>query len=164
MKLRRLTLITLGLAISVILVACRDRDILPLPSPTASPVTTEVKISEPADGATVAQTERVKGTSRNVPDGKVVWIVAFVHAVGRYYPQNYPADVQANGDWSSLAYLGVATDVGLKFDIIAVLADKNIQAAFNNYLKDAKDKQSYPGLDQLPKGTLIYDRITVTRK
>ena len=53
---------------------------------------------------------------------------------------------------------------GLRFELLAVLANNNVQAAFNNYLKEARDKKSYPGLEQLPKEAVEYDRITVTRR
>jgi hypothetical protein len=146
--------------------SCSRQEILPLPKPTPSPISakTEVKITYPSEGATVQQTESVKGTSQAIPDGNTIWVVVFVPAVGRYYPQNYPADVQANGNWSSIAHIGVAKDTGLRFDILAVLANSSAQATFNNYLKEARDKSSYPGLEQLVKDVVVHDRITVTRK
>ena len=133
----------------------------PVPSPTP---TTSVKITQPTEGTKVEQTEMVKGTSQRIPSEQVIWVVVFVHKVGRYYPQNNPADVQASGDWASVTYIGVAADVGLKFDLIAVLADKEAQSAFNKYLVDARDKHDYPGFEHLPNGATIYDRVSTTRK
>ena len=133
----------------------------PLPSPAP---TTSVKITQPAEGTKVEQTEMVKGTSQRIPSEQVIWVVVFVHKVGRYYPQNNPADVQPSGDWASVTYIGVQADVGLKFDLIAVLADKEAQSAFNKYLVDARDKNNYIGLQQLPNGATIYDRVSTTRK
>ena len=155
------TITILGFALSLLLTAC-------LPSQTVTPISptpsTDAKISQPTDGATVSQTETIKGTSQRVPDTSAIWVVVYIPSVGRYYPQNNPADIQANGNWSSVAYIGIPTDVGLKLDIIVVMADKTAQDAFNAYLKNARDKNDYPGLEQLPKGAKIYDRITVTRK
>lgn len=126
--------------------------------------TTEVEITYPYDGATVEIREMVRGTSQKIPEGPAIWIVVYPHVAGRYYPQNDTADVQANGDWTSLTYIGIEEDVNRKFNIIAVLADKRAQDAFNAYLTQAKDKKTWPGLERLPEGATIYDRITVTRK
>lgn len=123
-----------------------------------------VKITEPIEGAIVETKQMVRGTSRGVPTGQAIWVVVFVHDVTRYYPQNQFADVQANGGWSSMTSIGIPTDVGLKFDLIAVLADSEGRTAFNNYLINAKNKNDYPGLEQLPPGVTVYDRISVTRK
>jgi len=133
----------------------------PVPSPTP---TTRVKIIQPTEGTKVEQTEMVKGTSQRIPNEQVIWVVVFVQKVGRYYPQNNPADVQASGDWTSVTYIGVPADGGLKFDLIAVLADKEAQNAFNKYLVDARNKNDYPGLEHLPNGATIYDRVSITRK
>jgi hypothetical protein len=126
--------------------------------------TTDIEITYPYDGATVEIREIVRGTSEKIPEGQAIWIVVYPHIVGRYYPQNDPADVHADGDWASLTFIGIEEDVGRKFDIIAVLADESAQEAFNVYLTQAKDKKTWQGLEKLPEGTAIYDRITVTRK
>jgi len=128
------------------------------------PPTTVAKITQPINGDKIDQKEVVKGTSQKVPSEQKIWVVIFIHKVVRYYPQNNPADIQANGDWASVTYFGIQSDVGLKFDILAVTADKSVQDAFNKYLKEARDKNSYPGLEQLPKEAIIQDRITVVRK
>jgi len=126
--------------------------------------TTEVEITYPYDDDTVKIREMVQGTSQKIPEGQAIWIIVYPHVVGRYYPQDNPTDVQANGDWTSLIYIGIKEDVNRKFDIIAVLADKRAQDAFNAYFKKAKDKKTWPGLERLLEDATIYDRITVTRK
>lgn len=124
----------------------------------------EIKITYPYEGATVEIKVMTGGISQGIPEGQVIWIVVYPHVVGRYYPQNNPADVQADGDWSSLIHIGVEEDIGRKFDIIAVLANKEAQDAFNDYLVESEREQDYPGLESLPDGAVIYDRVTVTRK
>ncbi|MBN1979568.1 MAG: hypothetical protein JW918_19400 [Anaerolineae bacterium] len=125
---------------------------------------TEVEISYPRNQAQVEQTEVVRGTSRAIPDGDVIWVVVLSQEAGRYYPQNYAAEVEAKGNWSSITYVGVEGDEGRKFDILAIVADKAAQDAFSAYLADARDKSDWPGLDKLPEGATVYSRITVTRK
>ncbi|HET54055.1 MAG TPA: hypothetical protein ENN33_02440 [Ignavibacteria bacterium] len=125
---------------------------------------TGVEITFPYDGATVEIREMILGTSQKIPEGQAIWIVVYPHVAGRYYPQNDPADVQTNGDWISLAFIGIQEDVNRKFDIVAVLADESAQEAFNAYLTQAKGNKTWPGFEKLPEGTAIYDRITVARK
>jgi hypothetical protein len=153
-------LISLILGSTLLLAEC-----WPQPKPTPTPVlTTNVKITDPAEGATVDLAQLVKGTSQRIPDNHLVWVVVFVHKVNRYYPQNQSADIQAGGDWASMSSIGQPRDVGLKFDLIAVLADKDGQTAFNKYLVDARDRNDYAGLERLPNGATIYDRLSVTRR
>ncbi len=124
----------------------------------------KVEITYPDDGANVEIRENVQGTSEKIPKGHAIWIVVYPHLVDRYYPQNNSADVQANGDWTSNTSIGIEEDVNRKFDIIAVLADKRAQDAFEAYIKQAKDTKKWSGLGKLIEGTTIYDRITVTMK
>lgn len=123
-----------------------------------------LKITEPIEGALVDPIQMVRGSSRGVPAGQAIWVFVFVQKVNRYYPQNQPADLQANGGWSSMTSIGIASDLGLKFDLIAVLADDEGRSAINNYLTNAKNRNDYPGVEQLPTGVTVYDRISVTRK
>ena len=124
----------------------------------------KVEITYPYDGANVEIGEIVRGTSEKIPKGQAIWIIVYPYLFDRYYPQNNPADVQANGDWISLTFIGIEEDVNRKFDIIVVLADKMAQDAFNAYHKQSKDTDTWPGLERLPEGVTIYDRITVMRK
>lgn len=131
------------------------------PTPPPSPA---LKITQPAEGDKVEQVEVVKGTSQNIPKDQDIWVVVFVQKVNRYYPQNNPVDIQANGNWASSTSFGIPKDKGLKFDALAVTVNKDARAAFDEYLKRARDKNDYPGWEQLPKGTTTYDRLTVIRK
>ena len=161
------TLIAVTVGLGLLLAACSFPPPKPIQTPVASQTPTPntgLKITQPIEGGKVDQTEMVKGTSQRIPDGHVIWVVLFVQKVGRYYPQNQPADIQANGDWASVTYIGVPKDVGLKFDILAVSADKEGQNALNRYLVNARDRSDYAGLERLPNGVAIYDRVSVTRK
>lgn len=123
----------------------------------------DAAITYPANQARVDQIETVRGTVQGLPAGQVIWVVIFPQEVGRYYPQNWPADLEAGGEWSSITYIGVPSDTGKRFDVLVVLADAEAQNAFNAYLADARDRADWPGLEALPSGAVIYDRITVTR-
>ncbi len=125
---------------------------------------TEVKITQPTDGATVVHTQTVKGTSQNLPAGHVILVV--VSTGGRFYPQSNAAIMQADGKWSAVAYMGKQPpgDAGRAFEIFAVLADKETQAAIENYLSAARVKNDYSGLDKLPDKAKVYDQVSVTRR
>jgi hypothetical protein len=152
--------ITLLLSIALVAVSC-----LPTPTATITPtLATAIKITYPTEGSKVEQIETVKGSSQAIPDGSVIWLVVFVPSVGRYFPQNRFADMLANGTWTSVVYIGQPGESGLKADVVAVLADKDAQAAFDGYLKNAMDKQDYPGLEQLPEGAVQHVRVSVVRR
>lgn len=124
----------------------------------------EITITYPVNQAKTEQTETVRGTSQALPSGQAIWVVVFAQEVGRYYPQNQRAEIEAGNNWSSITYLGIPADTGKKFDIIAVAADSDAQRAFDTYLAEARDKKDWPGLAALPGSAIIYDRITILRK
>jgi hypothetical protein len=134
-----------------------------LPS-SCIPAETVVTIVSPSEGAKVDQFVTIDGESQLLPANTVIWVVVYLPVTGRYYPQNFPADVQANGEWSSTAYIGQQNESGLDADIIAVVADGSAQNAFKTYLLEAKDKNDFSGLERLPKGATIYDRVSVVRR
>jgi hypothetical protein len=124
---------------------------------------TELIITSPSDLEYVDQTITVQGTSQEIPLDQKIWVVVLVYKVGRYYPQNDPAEIEANNQWASIIYIGTPGDSSEKFDILAVTVDSNAQKEFNNYLINAKGKSDWAGLSKLPEGTVIYDRVTVMR-
>lgn len=126
--------------------------------------TTKIETTYPYDGATVEISEMIQGTSQGIPEGHVIWVVVYSYDSDCYYPQNNPADIQADGSWSSLAIIGIGEDVSKRFDIIIVLADERAQDIFNTYITQAIRNESWPGLESLPEGVTIYARILVTRK
>lgn len=125
---------------------------------------TKVEITYPDDWAPADMREMVRGTSQKVPKGQTIWVVSYPHVTGRYYPQNDPAYVEANGDWSALTSIGIEEDSGLKFDIIVVLANQSAQEKFRDYLLTAKGEKEWPGLESLPDGVTIYNHVMVIRK
>lgn len=130
----------------------------------SSSPSTEITITYPSNLSRVEQTETVRGSVQGLLRGQKIWSIVFVQEVARYYPQNQPANLEASNKWSSLVYIGVPNDTDKKFDILAVVVDVNAQDAFNTYLSEAKDKSDWIGMESLPEGAMIYDRITVTRK
>lgn len=125
---------------------------------------TKVIITHPYDGATVEMKEMVKGISLNIPKRHSIWVVVYSYLTKRYYPQYGPADIQVDGKWSSLILIGSERSIGEKHDIMAVLTDKSAEEIFNEYYRHGKERNIWEGLEKLPAGAKIYDRITVIRK
>ena len=138
--------------------------ITPEPPPEDIITETEAKITEPSEKEEVSKETMVKGSSQGVPKDSVIWVVVYPYQASRYYPQNKPTDVQSNGKWASMSYIGIDEDVKQKFDLIVVVADETAQEAFESYLEKAKDKKDWAGLEQLPDGAEILDRLMVIRK
>lgn len=125
---------------------------------------TKVKITYPSDGASVELREVIRGTSQRIHVGEGIWIIIYPQAAGRYYPYDSPPDTQADGKWASSANVGMYIERGMRFDIIAVVANTKAQDEFNAYHTQARAVQSRVGLGKLPDGAVIYDRLTVMRK
>ena len=126
------------------------------------PVTPEIQITDPVDGAKVSVTESVKGKQKNVPSDKAIWIIVFPYVSNNYHPIKAVPVHNDISDFTVPVTMGTEKNSGDKFDIIAVLADEESQKLFTDYLETAADR-SWPGMD-LPDGAIEYDRVTVTRK
>jgi hypothetical protein len=125
---------------------------------------TRVGIAYPKAESQVSQAEAVSGRSHAVPPQSAIWVVVLVPEVNRYYPQNEPAVVGANGDWTSATHLGVEGDAGKKFAVLAVVANRDAQGAFRAYLADALKTQRYGGMERIPAGAQTYDQVNVVRR
>jgi hypothetical protein len=67
------------------------------------------------------------------------------------------------GKWSIPTYIGVKENVGIKFNIVAVLANKKANDKFTTYVKACEKTNSWPGMVGIPSGAKVYSKITVTR-
>lgn len=124
---------------------------------------TLVEFTYPQDGDTVDMSETVEGASEDIPDGYTLWVVVYPYGVYRYHPQNYLINFMANGDWFAEAIVGSEIDQGLKFNLFAVLADETANREINDYFEQCERDQNWPGLEELPEGAVIYDRVNVMR-
>jgi hypothetical protein len=117
-------------------------------------------ITAPFNDQAVNLRQQVLGTSREIPAGQTLWVFVAPHRTPIYSPQQSPAIIQPDGAWSSLTFVGSAGDKGKVFDIVLALVDQQGQQAIHNYL--AANSQN--GLDGLPPGATIVDKLTVWRK
>lgn len=124
----------------------------------------EVRITVPKDGETVSKDQEVDGTSWKLPADKVIWVVVINTENGQYFPMPQAATVDESGNWSSSGSIGTDSDITIDMEIIALLADKTAQKEFNDYILSAKSQDNPNGMDALPGGATVMDRITITRK
>jgi hypothetical protein len=120
----------------------------------------EINIIYPLDSSNVQMKETVKGTATNIPEGQQLWIVTSWYDY--YYPQNY-VDIQSDGSWKLPVKIGEG-DSDSTYLIIAVLADKNAQNEFNNYLNTFEKTGQYHDMRKLPDGAKSKVSVTVYRK
>jgi hypothetical protein len=133
----------------------------PTLTPTPNPTAAEINIVYPSNSATVQMKETITGTAKNIPDGQQLWI-AISPQGEEFYPQ-IPVVVLNDGSWSLPVQFGEVQNVGTKFDIYAVLADKNAQNTLNNYINESKNTNLWKGMSVLPDGTITITKLTVVR-
>lgn len=132
----------------------------PTPEPTPTQTQAEINITYPLDSTDVQMKETVKGTATNIPEGRQIWIVTRWY--DNYYPQNY-VDIQSDGSWELPVQIGEGDSHGSTYDIMAVLADKNAQNDFNNYLNTFEKTGVWPEMRELPDGSKVKAKVIVGR-
>jgi hypothetical protein len=128
---------------------------------------TEVKITNPPDGAIVSKNVDIGLTSKDIPAGQDYWICVYPIDVKRYYIQDKrhsPIGMTITGKQSTEALIGTDEDSGIKFKLLAIVADKNAIKTIMSYLDQSNARGSWLGLEKLPDGAKIFDEITVTRR
>ncbi|MBU4219923.1 MAG: hypothetical protein KKB90_13340 [Actinobacteria bacterium] len=123
-----------------------------------------VKITYPGNGSEVAMREAVRGVSQNIGTKGSLSVVVYIPADRRHYPQVQEPNVLPNGNWEAEAWFGGTGDSGLRFEVEAVLVDAEARGALENYFSDCEKANSWPGMDELPEGAEIYDRVNVVRE
>ena len=145
--------ISRGFAVALILsvVGCPGT-----PGPVAP--SRKVTIEKPKDDGEIRHETSIQGTYSSIPDGYQIWVVVSIG--GRFYP-SAKADLLQNGTWTATAWVGSGPDedIGKTFGILAVLADPGASGELDKYIQ-AKE---WTGLDRLPAGAEICDRVTVKR-
>ena len=119
-----------------------------------------IHITSPSNDQAINSRVQVKGNYKGIPAGQTLWVAVAPFSTPIYYPQQDPAIIQPNGTWTSLTFVGSAADAGKAFDILLVLVNQPGKQAFTDYL--AGNLQN--GLNGLPPGVTIVDKVTVWRK
>jgi hypothetical protein len=157
--MKRFVLAVLTLAILVLPVL-----VTPVHGQNSGISNTTIKITSPEKNAKVSANEMIEGTSQNIPEGNRFWIAVYPRSVNRYYFQDFSPNFMPNGDWSNNAVIGDRMSSGQKFDIYVVLADGEANKLIENHLAECRARQSWPGLEKLPEGTTLFDKVMVIRE
>ncbi|MGZ4881337.1 MAG: hypothetical protein ACXV3U_04470 [Halobacteriota archaeon] len=156
LKLVMTSLLIIGLAFSVVNSPGLDKS-----------AGTSVMITAPRDGGTVELHQDIAGTSQNIKRGQQVWVILHPVPNGAYYPADRAVDnsvtLYANNEWTTSAYFGQENEAGIRYEILAVVANQQAQNVFQDYLYQSNASKSWAGLTTLPDGAVPYDSITVTR-
>jgi hypothetical protein len=137
----------------------KHNDVLPNLTSSEPNPTSIVKIAFPLN--TVQIQDTVSGTAKDIPEGKQLWILIYPKNALKYYP--HQVDIKNDGSWKFMAQFGQEHNVGDKYDILAVLADKNASNNFATYINTAADN-NWPGMENLLEGTDEITTITVIRE
>lgn len=122
--------------------------------------TPSIKIEYPVEGGKVVKIENVKGSYRNILSNHLIWVIVYSYPDKVYYPHSSHANVDNKGGWSNNStIIGSSIDSGMQFDIIVLLVDENSQQELNKYLNNTERH----GLEELPTGVKLYDKVTVKR-
>lgn len=145
-----------GLALgAVALVARADEPSEPPVAAVLDPVTT-----------TVPKTFRLVGSSRGLRDGTLLWATTFDPGTARYFPQDKPCLVRADGTFDcGQYYLGrqFAPDTD-RYRIDLFVADSDASNALLQYQIDKGGPDGpNPGISALPPGTTVIGDRWYTR-
>jgi hypothetical protein len=122
-----------------------------------------VSITSPTNGMVVNQSQPVLGTINHLCPGQHLWLVLQPGA-GGYYPQQDVAVASDAGSWSTATYFGRPSKVddGLRFALLAVVADNSTDQQFRAYVASGKATGNYPALPGLDDAAVL-SQITVIR-
>jgi hypothetical protein len=132
------------------------------PPPPAGP---HAIIDQPADGAKVPHAVKASGRVTGLEAGKVLWLLVLPLESPKYHPQPGPLVPAADGRWTSTVYVGTPgkVDDGKEFTLLLVEAGAEADARLRDYMDQVGKTQVYPGLGELPSGTIPLARLTLTR-
>lgn len=112
----------------------------------------ELKIISPAEGAECGANVKVEGQSRKFPN-KDLWIFAHMKSFkDKWWPQPGPVNLEEDGRWSGVAFLGGPQDIGFDFEIKALWVDSSVNEMLKDYLRRGDQAGEYFGI-ALPEGS-----------
>jgi hypothetical protein len=124
-----------------------------------------IKISSPIDDALINKTIDIIGTAKRIPEDAPIWAATYGYPpTNRYYPQSQLIYPDPNGRWSLRDInVGDDTDSGEKFDIVVLQANDKAHEYLSDYMRNTSLSGAWEGLEKIPSGAKVLDRITVTR-
>ena len=127
----------------------------------------EAKIVSPINGTMVPKIIDVEINAKDIPTELDLWLGVYPLDVKRYYIQDKrhsPFVRTIRGNLSTEAQVGIDFDSGLKFRLLTIAANRTAIVDILDYMDKSNKIGSWPGLERLPDGAVIYDTKIVTRE
>lgn len=134
---------------------------------TGSNSTIQIDFGLLKNGDLVSHRQNLSGSYENSGKSTLVWVVVVPHAVGNFHPQGRSIRLRSSsGTWSLKPYIGASKDdnIGELFDILLVNVTETGSTEFTDYLKKSARDKDWPGMDALPDGSVILNKIFVKRR
>lgn len=110
-------------------------------APSVTAQKCRIKIKSPTNDTEVGRRGVVNGTA-HIPTDKYLWIVARKRGFYGWWPQgNGPVEIKKH-QWEVAIHYGVEREYG-KFEILAVVVDEKGHAEFEQWVREAPNK-NYP--------------------
>lgn len=119
------------------------------------------------NGNLVSHRQNLSGSYINPGRSTLMWVVVVPHAVGNYHPQGRSIRLRSSsGTWSLKPYIGASKydNIGELFDILLVNVTDDGSTEFTNYLTKSARDRDWPGMDDLPDGSVILKKVFVKRR
>jgi hypothetical protein len=120
-----------------------------------------VAITTPGEPRVEIAGNIVRGTSSDLSENELLWLVHSKDSQGDYYPQTRPCRVAVDGAWRCTeAFIGTEADSGQAFTLTILRVNGAAVTAILDHLDRASDEE---GMAQLPAGSIVATEMTVTR-
>lgn len=108
-----------------------------------------VSILEPSPDTKVSEVDQVKGTG-TIPAWSYLWVFAHREGLAFWWPEGGGPAVITNRTWEVTATFGQERDNGRRFEIAAVVVDRNTHEKLMSWVKKANETNQYPGMSLPP--------------
>jgi hypothetical protein len=126
----------------------------------------KTEIISPNEGETIPWMTPIEGTYSDKYKDQDLWIVVQPVNWPKYYPQKSKIPKQSNHNWKDVVYIGesISKNIGDKFIIHLVSANKEASSIFSNYLNQSAICWNESGMVGLPSNSNVVLSRCVYRK
>jgi len=134
--------------------------------PAKPPPEIQAGITLPKDGSGVPYRTACEGTHSGIPEGMELWLVTFWEEIGVYYPQGNSLIRLPDGKWHSVVSVGQneKESLGQTYDLLLVATTRGGTRRFVKYGQESSARGRWSGMFNLPRGTVVLDTVTLTRR
>jgi hypothetical protein len=174
-RMRAMRVLFIAVLSASVLAGCVPGNPTP-PGPATTAMTTTATPTEGGISATllspseqpkipVDYSQTIIGRITGLKKDQYFWILVLPLADTSYYPQLGPVVVGANGFWTLVCFFGLPKKPRYpeEFTMFLVAASPEANSSFEEYMKESRAKNSFPGVPRLPAGTSIIRAFNVVR-